>query len=94
MLDTKHSRSGAHKDRKSKRESERCHYNGYWRRPSCSKSGRPVPAGADTSNSAKEPARSIAATDNRIPEVQWTSLARNRPGPHRIFEFGELSRIR
>src|SRR4029453_4480818 len=42
-----------------------------------------------TRNSTRERARRISATGNRIPEVQQTSSARDRLGPHRIFEFGE-----
>ena len=53
----------------SRGESDRCDCNGYWPCPSCSKSGRPAPADADTSISAREPARNIAAAGNRIPEV-------------------------
>ena len=61
--------------------------------PSCNRSGRSAPADAGASNSAREPAHSISATGNCIPEVK-TSSARDRRGPHRIFEFGELSRVR
>jgi hypothetical protein len=81
-------------DPKSGRELHRSRHIDYWRCPSCKKSGRSAPADAGAGKSTRERARRISATGNRIPEVQQTSSARDRLGPHRIFEFGELSRVR